>query len=127
MSEEKNFDREDAMIDMVGKATAQRQQDQEEEAKNQEAERACMRAEKEAAEAEALKKQQAAEEEKQLEAWRRKQRLNAVMRFIGCLLAIAVFLALLLDTPGAAILGCLGILVFASMAAVTIDRQIRGW
>lgn len=56
---------------------------------------------------------------------KRKAFVKMILRVIGCLLAVAAFLSLLVVPEAVTAVGCTGILIFACTCAIVVDRHIR--
>ena len=65
-------------------------------------------------------------EEKMVAQWRMKRLLKMIARVAACLVAAAVFLAVMLDPRWVPVVGCVGIMVFVVMGAIILDRHIKG-
>ena len=118
MSMEEMQDLDEQVLAVANRAGEVRRSDE----SQQEAARK-VRCEKVAAQnnAEALKR----EEEKADAADKQKRFVKMFLRVAGCLLAALVFLTLMLDPRCVPIVGCLGIMTFIVMGAITLDRHIR--
>lgn len=75
---------------------------------------------------EQLSDEQKRREEKAIAEWKMKRLLTMLARVAACLVAAAVFLALMLE-PGfwVPVVGCLGIMTFVVVGAICIDRYVQ--
>lgn len=75
---------------------------------------------------EQLSDEQKRREEKAIADWKMKRLLTMLAQVAACLVAAAVFLALILEPKfWVPVVGCLGIMTFVVVGAICIDRHVQ--